>query len=60
VNDILAIAVIVGGFLALVFLAALAYTGLRFWFLCGSYSSAHRIMDAWYAQQSKVLPDDVQ
>jgi nitrate/nitrite transporter NarK len=55
VTDLLAIAVIVGGFVALVFLAALLWLGLRCWLMCGSFASGHRIIDAWHAQQERLF-----
>jgi hypothetical protein len=54
-TDLLAITVIVGGFIALVYLAQLLWLGMRFWLVCGSFESGHRIIDAWHEKQAKQL-----
>lgn len=54
-TDLLAIAAIVGAFVALVFLAALLWTGFRFWLVCGSFASCHRIIDAWHAHTDDLM-----
>ena len=56
-SDLLAIALIVLGFCALVFTAALLWLGLRFWLMCGTFDSAHRIIDSKRALDEQQLDE---
>jgi hypothetical protein len=58
-NDLIAITVILAGFIALVFLSQLLWLGLRYWLICGSFASGHRIIDAKVEQDRQALDDSV-